>query len=346
MKLNINCPINTTSYGYVSSYFMHHLMKLGWDVRHLPIGPNSPDIITADKLKGLRSDWHYQAPCLKIWHQNQLSGFTGTPIGFPIFELEDFSEAELHSLRYPEHLFVCSKWAQTVLDKYNIKSEVVPLGYDEEIFHFTNLPRTSTTMFANFGKWEVRKGHDILIKAFEAAFSPSDDVHLVMCPTNIFLSKERKEHWERMYLGGKMGARVQLIPRVDTQKTVYNIMEQVHCGIFPARAEGWNLEALEMLACGREIIITNCTGQTEFINDKCRLVQMTDELEPAYDGVFFDGTRHWRKFGQDQFDQLVNHMREYHKNRPDNSSFTSVRKFTWENSSKTLSEKLKIVSGQ
>ena len=346
MKLNINAPINTTSYGYVSSYFMSHLKKLGWDIRHLGIGPNSPDDVTAELLRGISNEFHYDAPCLKIWHQNQLCGFTGSPkIGFPIFELEDFSKEELHSLNYPDLLFVCSNWAKDVLSKYNIRSEVVPLGYDPNIFKVSNMPKKSTTVFANFGKWEIRKGHDILIRAFEAAFTPKDDVLLVMCPTNQFLPRQKAEEWENLYTKGKMGNQVQLIPRVMNQKEVYNIMEQVDCGVFPARAEGWNLEGLELLATGRYCIMTNCTGHTEFVDKDVMLINMPEKLEIAYDGVFFDGTRHWRSFGKDQFDQLVHYLRDFHINRPiiPNSSFTRVKKFTWDNSALTLSDKLKGV---
>jgi glycosyltransferase involved in cell wall biosynthesis len=138
-----------------------------------------------------------------------------------------------------------------------------------------------------------------------------------------------------------MGQRVQLIPRLPDQKSVYNIMEQVHCGVFPARAEGWNLEALEMLACGRDLIITDCTGHKEFANENnSKLIKMSDSFERAFDGVFFDGSRKWRKFGKDQFDQLVHLMREYHSNKTNKineSGVKSVSNLTWENSAKVLS---------
>lgn len=334
MKLNINCPINTTSYGYVSTYFTHFLQKFGVDVRHIPIGRNQPDDNTS-KLISLNEEFHYDSACLKIWHQNQLHSFTGNPkFGYTIFELDDFNKQEVHSLNYPDLVISCSNWAKEVLSKHNIKSEVIPLGFDHNIFKFSPLPKENTTVFANFGKWEIRKGHDILIKAFEAAFTPEDNVLLVMCPTNPFLNENQTKQWENMYLGGKMRARVQLIPRLPNQKEVYNIIGQVHCGVFPSKAEGWNLEALEMMAAGRQLIITDCTGHKEFITKEQRIISMGEEMELAYDGVFFDGTRHWRKFGKDQFDQLVNHLREFHKNREQPK--TNIQEFTWENSSRKL----------
>lgn len=347
MNLNMFCPINTVSYGYVSSYFMRELSKLGFDIRHLPIGQTTPDELIYPEIKDIlaRRDFHYNAPCLKIWHQNDLSGFTGSPkIGFPIFELEQFKDEELHSLNYPDEIIVCSEWARGVLEKNNIAPDisVVPLGYDDTIFTRCNLPSPERTIFANFGKFEIRKGHDILIDAFNAAFEKDDDVVLVMMPHNFFLTKQQYTEWTDKYKKSKLGDKVELIPRLKTHSMVYNIMEQVHCGVFPARAEGWNLEALELLASGRYLIITNCTGHTEFCNsDNSMLIEMNSGYEKAYDGVFFDGRFDWPKISQDEFDQLVNHMRDVHnKNKSGDLKINdcNVGHLTWSESAKKLSE--------
>jgi hypothetical protein len=43
------------------------------------------------------------------------------------------------------------------------------------------------------GKWEVRKGHDILVELFNDAFMSTDDVELWMCNHNPFYTKEENE---------------------------------------------------------------------------------------------------------------------------------------------------------
>lgn len=343
MNLNMMCPINGTSYGITSAYFMSHLSLLGWDIRHIGIGQNQLDPYMAKKVN-LNWRHHYDAPTLKIWHQFDMVMPGKVKMGFPIFELEDFNEREDYNLRYPDYLFVCSQWAKDVLVQNGHSSDkirVVPLGFDENIFKPSEMMDHDATIFANFGKWEIRKGHDVLIKAFEAAFNPSDNVGLVMMPTNAFLSENQTNDWMQKYTRSKLGHKIQIIPRVVTQEMVYNIMRQVHCGVFPARAEGFNLEAIELLAAGKDLIITNCTGHTEFVNSKnSRLIEMNEEFEPAYDGVFFNGTLHWRKFGKDQFDQLVEHMRDYHKNRPcapNKNGLDTAHKFTWSKSASKLS---------
>ena len=358
MKLNIQCPINTLSYGYVSSYFIKELLKKQYDIRHINIGQPDPDENIAPFIKDAISRWDFfnDAPCLKIWHQHDLYSFTGKgpSIGFPIFELEEFNPLETHSLGYPDFLITCSEWGRQALINNNPSrwetSHVVPLGYDDDIFKPIGLPPQDTTVFGNFGKFEVRKGHDVLIEAFNKAFGKNDDVKLLMMPHNMFLSQEETNHWLKLYYQSKLGDKIEFVNRVKTQEMAYNIMSNVHCGIFPARAEGWNLEALELLASGRHLIITNCTGHTEFCNkDNSRLIEMESGFETASDGKFFNGQGRWRSIKDNEIDQMVNHMREVHRLHQDGllkintGGIDSVKKFTWSNVTDTLDRTLKLI---
>lgn len=350
--LNLHCPINTTSYGYVSSYFLKGLSENGYDVRHVPISQNSPDPELRSKINDLLNrPFDKNAPSLKIWHQHDLHTVCGrsTSVGFPIFELENFSSPEALSMSYPDFLFVCSDWAKGVASQVRDVDSifVVPLGYDEEIFKPIRLPETKTTIFANFGKFEKRKGHDILSYAFSKAFSTDDNVALIMMPSNPFLNQDELNSWVNLYRSCPMANRIQFIGRQESQRMVYNIMTQVHCGVFPARAEGWNLEALELLACGRHLIITNCTGHTQFCNEhNSNLINVDDNFEDAHDNKFFFGQGKWRTFGNDQIDQLVEHMRNVHKKHQNGelllntAGVLSAEQFTWSKSSQKLASTL------
>ena len=39
-------------------------------------------------------------------------------------------------------------------------------------------------------------------------------------------------------------------------------MAEAHCGVFPARSEGWNLGLVEMLSMGRHVIATDYSAHT------------------------------------------------------------------------------------
>jgi hypothetical protein len=245
----------------------------------------------------------------------------GTRIGFPIFELDTFNDLEKHQLNSLDKIFVCSNWAKTIIlnsidiDDKNV--DVIPLGVDIDIFKQSEIPNNETTKFFNCGKWEIRKGHDILVDWFNSAFDESDNVELYMMCENPFLSEEETKEWHKLYKNSKLGFKIHLIPRQNTQEEVYNIMKQMHCGIFPSRAEGWNLELLEMMSCGRQVITTDCSAHTQFCNSSnACLINVLESKEKAYDGKWFHGHGNWAALTSDCKAQAIKYMREvHHKNQ-------------------------------
>ena len=154
------------------------------------------------------------------------------------------NDEEKISIAHCDRLFVCSQWAKDiVLDQTSFPESgvhVVPLGVDTELFKPSAGTRPQTIFF-NCGKWEKRKGHDVLLECFNKAFELGDNVELWMMCENPFIGQANND-WVNLYKNSKLGSKIRIIPRQQTHKDVYNIMKQVDCGIFPARAEGWNLE--------------------------------------------------------------------------------------------------------
>jgi glycosyltransferase involved in cell wall biosynthesis len=321
---------------------------------------NSEDVSLITKCYRNAQTFDYDAPNVRLWHQFDMSLFPGRgpAIGFPIFELDSFTTIDKHHLEWLDAIFVPSKWAVDIVIKEIGPGcvDVVPLGVDTSIFYPRDMAPTPVTHFLSVGKWEIRKGHDVLIDAFNAAFEPEDRVALWMLSHNFLLEPDRNdgvdgnEQWKQRYLSTKMGRSIDIIDRVETPQQVSNIMSEVDCGVFPSRAEGWNLELLEMMACGKEVIATNYSAHTEFANsENCRLIEI-DELEEAYDGKFFFGEEkehgNWAQLGASQFDQLVEHMRSVHKTKQDGNKLfnhegvATAEDFTWQNSAETLVEVL------
>lgn len=352
--INLWAPICDTGYGIASFNILKKLYQ-SVEVALYPIGhpflSSSEDMEIVNKCLQKRSpnDW----TCLKIWHQHDLYSRIGGGryIGFPIFELSSFDANEKLSLQHCDRLFVCSQWAKdTVLNNINYKEEniyVVPLGVDSDRFSTNITTNRSTTVFFNCGKWSKNKGHDILVNCFNSAFNYDDDVELWMMCDNIFIGEKNKE-WQKLYKESKLGDKIRFIPRQNHHKDVARIMSMTDCGVFPARGEGWNLELLEMMACGKHVIATNYSGHTEFCNkDNCNLIEI-DNLETAFDGVFFDGTKgFWAELSNNQIDQTISHMREVHARKQSGtlglnlSGVETARKFSWDNTLQKILEGVK-----
>lgn len=349
----IMSPINQLGYGIAGLNIVKNLAKFT-DVSLFCIG--QPNVTTQDDAniisQCLKNSIFFPVndACIKIWHQNDMAQFVGKgkKIGFPFFELDEFNEIEKHHLSSLDKIFVSSKWAKQIIhENINIDDNnvnIVPLGVDRSIFH-ESLDQTANTktIFFNCGKWEIRKGHDILYKIFNLAFEESDDVELWMMCQNPFLNEQQEKEWINLYKNSKLGHKIKLFPRMETQEQVYNIMKETDCGIFPSRAEGWNLELLEMLSCGKHVITTNCTAHTEFCNQNNAFLVDINEKETAFDGKWFNGKcGHWSKIGDKQIESFVTHLRHVHNLKQNNelkqntNGVSTGQHFTWENTAKTI----------
>lgn len=343
MNINLMTPINQLGYGIAGLNILKSLQKRANVSLHVIGQPQVTTQADADAVaKGIDTSKMFdpQAPCIKIWHQNQMSERIGSGkfIGFPIFELDTFTDLEKHHLSACDEWMVCSNWAKDIIQSsVSFKpTHVVPLGVDTDIFK-PSPPRThEKTIFFNCGKWEVRKGHDILIDAFLKVMMHNRDIELWMMCSNPFNSPEEDAKWHRLY----NHPQIKFIPRAETQREVYNIMTQVDCGVFPSRGEGWNLELLEMMACGKHVITTDYSAHTEFCTKENAGLVTIKEVEPAFDGKWFFGQGNWAKIdGHAKMDLYMKMLKfiEGKKGTVNTEGIdTAVNNFTWDHTAEKI----------
>jgi len=354
MRINLQAPINQLGYGVAGLNILKALQKKA-EVSLFVIGQpqvtNQEDATAVRKGIEVANTFDPNAPCIKIWHQNQMAERigSGTFIGFPIFELDTFNSQEKHHLSSCDELMVCSQWAKdVVLDQvpknawdYRMEERVnvVPLGVDAELFPPAPVRQSDTTIFFNCGKWEIRKGHDILINAFKKVLEDGEDAELWMMCSNPFNSPEEDARWKKLYDHPK----VRLIPRAETQAEVYNIMSQVDCGVFPSRGEGWNLELLEMMSAGKHVVTTNYSAHTEFCTEENSGLVTISDVEPAFDGKWFFGQGNWAKITEHAEFDLYMKMIKFildKKGTLNQAGIETAKKFSWEN---TANQILKVL---
>lgn len=353
MLININCPVNQLSYGIVGLNILKSLSQLGENVSLFPIGKvtvtsNEDEALVKQCLNNAEG-YDSHAPSIRLYHQFDLASHVGMPrIGFPIFELDNFNSLEKHHIQSQDMVFVPSKWGQEVIKRTcNVNATVIPLGVDTEIFNpsLYKKQRSNNYIFLQTGKWEVRKGFDVLHKVFNDTFNMKDKVELWLMPHNIFLKPHEVTKWEQLYLNSIMGKanRIKILPRVQTQKEVAEIMSQVDCGISLSRGEGFNLPSLELLSMGKNLITTNYSGHSQFCNHENSYLVEIDELEIAHDGKWFFGQGQWAKLGEKQLKQASKYMREcYDDKKTNEEGIKTSARFSWSSTAKKI---LKAIEG-
>jgi len=77
-----------------------------------------------------------------------------------------------------------------------------------------------------------------------------------------------------------------LVGRKAWPKDVADVIGMCDLGLYPYRAEGWNLPLLETMACGLPVIATYVTGPKDFLTD-ANAYLIGGKESAADDGVFF-----------------------------------------------------------
>ncbi len=349
--INFIAPFCRTGYGVTGAHVLKALVEVGADVAYFPLGAVDRRIATVptlDQALARQDDFDAKAPSVRLAQQFDLAIHVGSGerIGFPIFEINQFTARELHHLKTQDRLLVCSSWAREVLRDNGIAHipiHVVPLGVDRAVFN-EMVPAASSindTVFMQIGKLEPRKGQLELLRAFEAAFHPTDAVRLSFYCHNPFVDAATLARALHPFRTSRMSRRIDLhIDPLATHHDVARVMRGADCGVFCSRAEGWNLEALEMLAMGKPVIATNYSGHTEFLTDRNARLVHVDALEMA-------GAGSWAAFGALQHEQLVEHLRNVHAERRvgpldlNRAGIDTATHFSWRN---TATQMLRAVN--
>lgn len=355
-------PLNSTGYGVASFNLLREFATQG-NVSLWPIGPIEQSCGEIIGLRSIIEDsirntqfFDQFAPSLAIWHQFDMAksvGF-GKRYGYTFFEIDRLKPNEVHHLNTLDRLFLPSLFYKGVAENsgVNVPISIAYPGVDTSIFDKNlkvdreTLPglnlKSTDTVFFHAGKMEVRKATDLIPKLFKRAFPTEQDVKLIAHIYNPCLSTEENQKWFNLYSGD---SRILTFPgRLPSQKDLAVLMAVADCGLFPSRAEGWNLELAEMLAMNKHVICTAYSSHLEFANEQNAMLVEITEIVPAYDGKFFFGDGSWANLGKTQEDDIVEYMRKVYTHKKEQTLAPNINnvseRYTWKNTAKMILEKL------
>jgi len=355
-KINMMCAMGVTGYG-ITSYNIYKSLRKNLDITLFPIGniqletEEYKEEILEDMSK--QSNYTNDSTTFKIWHQFDLATRVGKGkyCALTFFEVDKLKPIEINMINNTDTIFVASHWAKQVLLDNNITTNIVvsPLGIDPKNFNkeinqeMEPKKDKNKYVFCNIGKWEIRKGHDILVELFNKAFTESDDVELWMVNHNPFLSQEENMSWVNLYKNSKLGSKIKIFPRVAKHSELAKLISLTDCGIFPARAEGWNNEIPEFFALDKPVITTNYSAHTEYCTKENSFLIDIESLDTAIDDKFFNGFGNWANIGKKQQEQAIEHMRYVYTNKVQTnpSGVDKAKELVWDNTANIIYNNLR-----
>eukprot|EP01033_Poteriospumella_lacustris_P010606 gene10605-7548_t len=211
----------------------------------------------------------------------------------------------------PEKLFVVAEAVDTDFFAPQPKRAV---HYEKHQLHALQRLPANVFVFLFVGKFEARKGIDLLLRAYLAEFAkPADEVLLVFL-TGAYHSSTDFETQIDQLLRQRNVTRSPLLPnhlvlsnvRSAALPALYSFADVV---VIPSHGEGWGRPHMEAMACGTPVIATNWSGPAAFINATTGyLVDIEDALvdAPGWAG---------HKWAQPRVDHLRALMRHVYSHR-------------------------------
>ncbi|MHA2085889.1 MAG: class I SAM-dependent methyltransferase [Candidatus Thorarchaeota archaeon] len=272
--------------------------------------------------------------------------------GYCFFE-NNLTFDSIRNARSYDHIFCGSTFNKKLLALYDVfHTSVLIQGVDHNIFN-AEPPRKPDDKFYIFsgGKFEYRKGQDLVIAAFKALMDKYKDMHLVTLWENMWpqsaatmqhsqhiVLNVQGENWqERMKslcdANGIPPDRVTHHP-ISSQEEISKIIANTDLGIFPNRCEGGtNLALMEYMAKQRPVIASYNTGHKDILNQNginAILLhnQKVRELKP-YTG--YDYTAYWC---EPDINELIAHFEWAYLHRDELNTLgaaatKTMQPFTW-----------------
>jgi len=175
---------------------------------------------------------------------------------------------------------------------------VIHEGVDPDFFHpeiapFANQPEEKFRFFTNFA-WGLRKGVDVLFKAFRQEFDKGDDVCLMVKTLKSYHGHKIKDELKLLY--ERKGAAEVYIYDIEVQRyELGRLYRMANVFLWPSRGEGFGLPPLEALACGMPVIASNYSSHLEHltINGEPRpgVLLLDGKVEPykGGDSLYYPG---------------------------------------------------------
>ncbi|MBF0450623.1 MAG: tetratricopeptide repeat protein [Candidatus Magnetomorum sp.] len=286
---------------------------------------------------------------------NILPAIPGYKIGYTVWESTRLPDDWIEPMHYADQLWTPTSFCKQVMINHGFDPEiikVIPEGVDPAIFYpgvepIAGSENIRAFKFLNVGKFEDRKCTAELIKAFDQEFKHTKDVVLVLschnpfeegfdikkkidslklsCPEKIFLMDPVREHWG-----------------------VAKLYASCDAFLFPTRAEGWGLPIIEALACGLPTIVTNYSGQTEYLTkEMAYLLDYTlEDIKIPFFESKDENYGQWAKPDMEQFRYYLRYIYEHQKEAKEkglNASKMIHEKWTWAHAAEIAVQEIKKI---
>jgi glycosyltransferase involved in cell wall biosynthesis len=301
MRLNLNLPVNSVSFGQLSTLLLREFFESKKDINLFPIGNidlNTQDSVTKEFGEFLNqgigsalNDFDRHSTIFKLWHLNgSLESFANKQVLLSFYELDSPTKIELNIIKNNNKVLFSSKETVDLFKTFGCSNvEYVPLAFDKYNFKQINKKYfdDDRIIFNLTGKLEKRKHHLKLIKAWANKFGNNKKYSLQCSIFNPFLKAEDQTALLSNTLEGKNYFNISFLGFMPQNKIYNDYLNSGDIIIGLSGGEGWGLPEFHSVALGKHGVIMNAHGYKSWANEKNAILVNPNSKIDACDNVFF-----------------------------------------------------------
>lgn len=278
--------------------------------------------------------------------------------GYTFFENE-LTEASVKNSKNYDLVIGGSSWnKEKLIEKGITNASFLIQGIDPELF-YPESPKNDSELFVIFsgGKFELRKGQDIVLKAVKILQQKYPNIVLINAWYNMWPQTmemmEYSKHIKFELKGNSFTEKMHHLYKLNgidsagiiTNEIIPNTsLRQIYCttdiGLFPNRCEGGtNLVMMEYMACGKPVVASFNTGHKDILNESNSLP--LKEMQPLR--LYSKQNELWADWFEPSVDEVIEKIEWAYNNKQEllekgKKAGEDLKNFTWQNSAKKLLE--------
>lgn len=337
--ITFNAPINSVSFGIVSTAILREAYNRKLDCRLFPISqvdlsaqPSDPEF---DKwLRDINTkayqDHSRDNPIIKLWHINGLfESFSKEQAAITFHECSDVTPIEKNILKNQKKVFVTSQYSKKVFNEFGIDNvEFLQLGFDKTNFYKINQPSLGEdiTVWVLPGKLEpCRKRTLKSLQAWVKKFGNNKNHRLHAAIFNPFIKPEDQLAIIGQALNNKKYWNVEFFGWVKTNAEYNAIINSGDIVLGLSGGETFDIPVFSSVALGKHCLALKAHVYLDYLNDENAVLVPPSGRIQANDGMFF---RQGDPFNQGAFydwseDDVISGMEEVLKRVKNNKLNTN-----------------------